>query len=133
VLCVLLSALVSYAFLTFLLPIIFKKLENNAGFKKIMLGLAAVGIVYGFFSVMSSLEQAKFATNFAFIAEMEFKILLAVGLMLLVPRLAKKYGFHDGNAVQLALLISTMCFLSVWAFIDGIRLQIPMWPAFITG
>lgn len=133
VLCVLLSALVGYAFLTFLLPIIFKKLENNAGFKKIMLGLAAVGIVYGFFSVMSSLEQAKFATNFAFIAEMEFKILLAVGLMLLVPRLAKKYGFHDGNAVQLALLISTMCFLSVWAFIDGIRLQIPMWPAFITG
>jgi hypothetical protein len=133
VLCVLLSALVGYAFLSFLLPIIFRKLEGNVTFKKVMLGLAIAGVVYGLYMVMTSAAQGKFAASFAFIAEIEFKIFLAVGLILLVPKLAKKFGFADENAIQLALLISIMCFLSVWAFIDGIRLQIPMWPAFITG
>jgi hypothetical protein len=80
-----------------------------------------------------SAEQGKFAASFAFFAEIEFKVVLAVSLILLIPKAAAKLGFHDSNAVQLSLLISTMCFLSVWAFIDGLRLQIPMWPAFITG
>ncbi len=133
VVCVLLSALAGYAFLSFLLPLIFRKLDGNPGFKKTMLVLATLGIAYGLFMVFSSLEQAKFATNFAFIAEIEFKIILAVSLILLAPRLLPKFGFNDANATQLGLLISTMCFISVWAFIDGLRLQIPMWPSFITG
>jgi Tripartite tricarboxylate transporter TctB family len=133
VVCVLLSALAGYAFLSFLLPLIFRGFNGNANFKKAMLGVAAAGVVYGLFTVFMSAEQGKFAANFAFIAEIEFKIVLAVSLILLIPRFATKFGFNDSNAVQLALLISTMCFLSVWAFIDGLRLQIPMWPTFITG
>jgi hypothetical protein len=113
--------------------LIFRGFNGNANFKKAMLGVAAAGVVYGLFTVFMSAEQGKFAANFAFIAEIEFKIVLAVSLILLIPRVATKFGFNDSNAVQLALLISTMCFLSVWAFIDGLRLQIPMWPTFITG
>jgi hypothetical protein len=133
VVCVLLSALAAYAFLSFLLPLIFRGFNGNANFKKAMLTFAAVAVLYGLYTVFMSAEQGKFASSFTFIAEIEFKIVLAVTLILLIPRLATKFGFNDSNAVQLALLISTMCFLSVWAFIDGLRLQIPMWPSFITG
>jgi hypothetical protein len=133
VLCVLLSAIAGYAFLSFLLPLIFRKLDGNATFKKVMMGLAVAGVLYGLYMVATSHEQGKFAASFAFIAEIEFKVMLAVSLILLMPRITTKFGFNDTNAVQLALLISTMCFLSVWAFIDGLRLQIPMWPSFITG
>lgn len=133
VICVLLSAVAGYAFLTFLLPLIFRSWKDNATFKKTMIGLVVLGIVYGLYAVLMSAEQGKFADSFTFIAEIEFKIILAVALIFVTPVVATKVGFHDTNAVQLALLIATMCFLSVWAFIDGLRLQIPMWPSFITG
>jgi hypothetical protein len=133
VVCVLLSALAAYAFLSFLLPLIFRSFNDNAKFKKAMLVFAVAAVLYGLFTVFMSHEQGKFAASFAFIAEILFKIILAVTLILLIPRALSKFGFNDNNAVQLALLISTMCFLSVWAFIDGLRLQIPMWPTFITG
>ncbi len=133
IVCVLLSAIAGYAFLSFLLPLIIRRWAGNANFKKAMLGLAVAGIVYGIYTVFMSAEQGKFAASFSFLAEIEFKIVLAVALIFIVPKIASKFGFNDSNAVQLALLISTMSFLSVWAFIDGLRLQIPMWPAFITG
>jgi Tripartite tricarboxylate transporter TctB family len=133
IVCVLLTALAAYAFLSFLLPLIFRGFNGSASFKKVMVGFAVVCVVYGLFSVFNSAEQSKFASSFTFIAEIEFKIVLAVALILLIPRLAIKCGVSDSNAIQLGLLISTMCFISVWAFIDGLRLQIPMWPAFITG
>jgi hypothetical protein len=133
VVCVFLTALAAYAFLSFLLPLIFRGLNGNAQFKKAMLGAAVLGVVYGLTTVVMSATQTEFAASFAFFAEIEFKVILAVSLILLIPRIAARVGFHDGSAVQLALLISTMCFLSVWAFIDGLRLQIRMWPAFITG
>jgi hypothetical protein len=133
IVCVLLTALAAYAFLTFLLPLIFRGWVGNPKFKKAMLTLAVVGVVYGLYTVFMSAEQGKFASSFTFIAEIEFKIVLAVALIFITPKIASKFGFNDTNAVQLALLIATMCFLSVWAFIDGLRLQIPMWPSFITG
>jgi hypothetical protein len=133
IVCVFLTALAGYAFLSFLLPLIFRGFNGNANFKKTMLVLAAAGIVYGLYTVFMSAEQGKFASSFSFIAEIEFKIVLAVALIFITPVIATKVGFHNTNAVQLGLLIATMCFLSVWAFIDGLRLQIPMWPSFITG
>jgi hypothetical protein len=133
VVCVLLTSLVLYGFLSFLLPLIFTKLRDSATFKKAMIGAAAVAVAYGFYKISASTDLKAFAAGLGFLAEMEFKILLAVALIFMTPKLAHKFGFKDENAIQLALLISTMCFLSVWAFIDGLRLQIPMWPAFITG
>ena len=133
VLCVLLTALVLYGFLTFLLPLIFTKLVGNSTFKKIMLGAAGLAFAYGLYSIAMSADLKAFATGLGFLAEMEFKIVLAIALIVLTPKIVHKCGFKYENAIQLALLISTMCFLSVWAFIDGLRLQIPMWPTFITG
>lgn len=133
VVCVLLTALVLYGFLSFLLPLIFTRLKGNATFKKAMLAAGVLVLAYGLYSISVSVNLKALATGLGFLAEMEFKILLAIGLIFLTPKIAHKFGFNDGNAIQLALLISTMCFLSVWAFIDGLRLQIPMWPAFITG
>jgi hypothetical protein len=133
VICVLLTALVLYGFLTFLLPLIFTRLLGNPTFKKVMLGVAAAILAYGFYSISASADLKTFAAGLGFLAELEFKIVLAIALIVLTPKIASKLGFKDENAIQLALLISTMCFLSVWAFIDGLRLQIPMWPAFITG
>ena len=133
VICVALTALVLYGFLSFLIPLIFTRLHGNATFKKVMLGVAVLVLAYGFYKISASADLKAFAAGLGFLAEMEFKILLAIGLIFLTPKIAHKVGFNDGNAIQLALLISTMCFLSVWAFIDGLRLQIPMWPTFITG
>jgi hypothetical protein len=133
VVCVLLTALVLYGFLSFLLPLIFTRLRGSATFKKVMIAVAALAVAYGLYKISASTDLKAFAAGLGFLAEMEFKIMLAVALIFLTPKLAHKLGFKDGNAIQLALLISTMCFLSVWAFIDGLRLQIPMWPAFITG
>jgi hypothetical protein len=133
VICVALTALVLYGFLSFLLPLIFKRFEGNATFKKIMTGVAVLALAYGFYKISASADLKAFAAGLGFLAEMEFKIVLAIALIALTPKIASKFGFKDDNAIQLALLISTMCFLSVWAFIDGLRLQIPMWPAFITG
>ena len=133
VLCVLLTVAVLYGFLTFLLPLIFTRLKDHPSFKKAMLGAAALALVYGLYSISASTDLKAFASGLGFLAEIEFKIMLAVAMIFLTPKIASKFGFHDHNAIQLSLLISVMCFLSVWAFIDGLRLQIPMWPAFITG
>lgn len=133
VICVALTALVIYAFFSFLLPLIFTKWAGNATFKKAMMALAAAVLAYGLYLVGMSADQAKFASSLGFLAEIEFKIVLAVAIIFIAPKVATKMGIHDHNAIQLALLISTMCFLSVWAFIDGLRLQIPMWPAFLTN
>jgi hypothetical protein len=133
VICVALTALVLYGFLSFLLPLIFTKLTGNATFKKVMLGTAAAILAYGLYSIAMSADLKAFAAGLGFLAEMEFKIVLAIALIVLTPKIVHNAGFKDENAIQLALLIATMCFLSVWAFIDGLRLQIPMWPAFITG
>lgn len=133
VICVVLTALILYGFLSFLIPLIVTRLQGNATFKKIMVGVAVLILAYGFYKISTSADLKAFAAGLGFLAEMEFKIMLAMALIFLTPKLAQKFGFNDHNAIQLALLISTMCFLSVWAFIDGLRLQIPMWPAFITG
>ncbi len=133
VVCVLLTALVLYGFLSFLLPLIFTKLAGNPTFKKVMLGVAVLAFAYGLYNISMSTDLKAFATGLGFLAEMEFKIVLAIALIVLTPKIVHNFGFKDENAIQLALLISTMCFLSVWAFIDGLRLQIPMWPTFITG
>jgi hypothetical protein len=133
VICVALTALVLYGFLSFLLPLIFKRFAGNAIFKKVMISAAVLVLAYGLYKIAMSADLKALAAGLGFLAEMEFKILLAVVFIFFTPKLAHKLGFNDGNAIQLALLISTMCFLSVWAFIDGLRLQIPMWPAFITG
>jgi Tripartite tricarboxylate transporter TctB family len=133
VICVLLTVVVLYGFLSFLLPLIFTRLAGNANFKKVMLGAAALALAYGLYAVAMSTDLKAFAANLGFLAEIEFKIMLAVALIFITPKIAIRMGFSDHNAVQLSLLISVMCFISVWAFIDGLRLQIPMWPAFITG
>jgi Tripartite tricarboxylate transporter TctB family len=133
VVCVVLTVVVLYGFLSFLLPLIFTRLAGNANFKKAMLGAAALALAYGLYAIAMSSDLKAFAGNLGFLAEIEFKIMLAVALIFITPKVTSKMGLTDHNAVQLSLLISVMCFISVWAFIDGLRLQIPMWPAFITG
>ncbi len=128
-----LSVICLVGFLSFLLPLIFTSWKDGSVFKKAMLALGIVQIIAWCVGIVLVADLIKFAADLRFIADVEFKILLAVNILLITPKLATKLGFNDVNAIQLALLISTMCFISVWAFIDGLRLQIPMWPAFITG
>ncbi len=133
VLCVFLTVAFTYGFFEFLLPTVFMRLNGSQKFQNVMKGYAAVAFAYGLYLIFTSANQTQLADGLGFLAEIEFKVILAVTLIVLTPKLAAKIGFTDHNAVQLSLLISSMCFLSVWAFIDGLRLQIQMWPTFITG
>ncbi len=132
-LCVILTVAFTYGFFEFLLPTIFMRLNGSRAFQKAMLGYAALAFAAGLFYVFTNSDPVQLANSMGFLAEIEFKIIVAVAFIALVPKIAAKIGFNDHNAIQLSLLISIMCFLSVWAFIDGLRLQIQMWPTFITG
>ncbi len=132
-LCVALTVAFTYGFFEFLLPTVFMRLQGSQKFQKAMMLYAGVAFVAGLLYVLNDADQTKLAAGLGFLAEIEFKIILAVALIVLIPKLAPKVGLHDHNAVQLSLLISSMCFISVWAFIDGLRLQIQMWPMFVTG
>lgn len=131
IVCLLMTALILCGFLAFLLPLIFSRLANQPAFYRVMVGLAFVIVLYGLYLISDSNDQASLVSKVSFIAEMEFKIIVALAFVNLIPKAFKKIGIQDSNPIQLGLLISVMSFLSVWAFIDGLRLQIPMWPTFM--
>ena len=121
----LMLAVSSYFFLNFLLPLIFSRLVGNSKFK---IGLFIyASIVFVAYLFRGSMEGS------LFLGGSLFKIFLIVGFIVGMPAAMRRIGYKNSNSVALSLLITTLVCMSVWAFIDVLKLQIQLLPTFIAG
>jgi hypothetical protein len=118
-------AIANYYFWRFLLPLIFPSLTENPKFKT---GL----LIYAFLVLALFLWRGN-GDVALFLGSLLFKVFLVVGFILGLPKLAYKLGYKNKNSISLSLLITVLVCISVWAFIDILKLQMLMLPAFVTG
>jgi hypothetical protein len=62
------------------------------------------------------------------------RVVTAVVLFFVVLKLLPKFAGEATNDIKFTgLFVSTIIFIAVWAFIDGLKLQFPLWPTFLTA
>jgi hypothetical protein len=62
------------------------------------------------------------------------RVVTAVALFFVVLKVVPNFAGGDTSEIKFTgLFVSTILFIAVWAFIDGLKLQFPLWPTFLTA
>jgi hypothetical protein len=71
------------------------------------------------------------ASTVQFVSDLILKVILGVLLVSYMPRVIKQKSNIESSSISLGVLTALLSAISTWAFIDGLKLQIPLWPSIV--